>query len=49
MLERDTVFPLGLPDSSVNRLVATAKAVIIEGDLATGNFEPYSSTTHLII
>lgn len=30
---------LGLPDGLVNRSVATAKAAIIEGDLATGNFD----------
>ncbi|HEY9696777.1 MAG TPA: tyrosine-type recombinase/integrase [Trichocoleus sp.] len=30
---------LGLPEGKVNRLVAEAKARVIEGDLATGNFD----------
>lgn len=28
-----------LPDSRVNRMVAESKARVIEGDLATGNFD----------
>jgi integrase len=31
---------LGLPDSKVNQIVAEGKAKLIEGDLATGNFDP---------
>ena len=31
---------LGLPDSKVNRTVAAGKAAVIEGDLATENFDP---------
>lgn len=31
---------IGLPDSKVNRMVAESKARVIEGDLATGNFDP---------
>ncbi|NET36316.1 MAG: tyrosine-type recombinase/integrase [Cyanothece sp. SIO1E1] len=30
---------MGLPDSKVNRIVAEGKAKIIEGDIATGNFD----------
>jgi integrase len=30
---------LGLPDGLVNRSIATARAAIIEGDLATENFD----------
>jgi integrase len=31
---------IGLPDSNVNRVVAEQKARQIEGDIATGNFDP---------
>jgi len=31
---------LGMPDSRVNRVVAQARAKVIEGDLVTGNFDP---------
>ena len=31
---------LGVPESVVNRIVATGKAAMIEGDIATGNFDP---------
>jgi integrase len=31
---------LGVPDTKVNRSVAKSKAGAIEGDLATGNFDP---------
>jgi integrase len=31
---------LGLPDSKVNRFPAEAKARLIEGDIATGNYDP---------
>ena len=31
---------LGLPDSKTNRIVADQKARQIEGDMATGNFDP---------
>jgi integrase len=37
--ERHTL-SLGLPDSKVNREVAESRAKIINGDLATGNFDP---------
>jgi integrase len=30
----------GLPDTPLNRIVAEGKAKVIEGDLATGNFDP---------
>ena len=30
---------IGLPDSKVNRMVAESKARVIEGDMATGNFD----------
>lgn len=30
----------GTPDTKLNRLIADAKAKIIEGDLVTGNFDP---------
>lgn len=30
---------IGLPDSKVNRTVAESKARVIEGDMATGNFD----------
>jgi integrase len=33
-------YSLGLPDNRVNQIVAQAKAKLIEGDLATGNFDP---------
>ncbi len=43
-------FYLGVPDSKVNRIAAKSKAAIIEGDLATGNFDPtlnkYKSDTN---
>jgi integrase len=31
---------LGLPDTRINRIVAEGKARMIEGDMATGNFDP---------
>ncbi len=31
---------IGLPDSATNRIVAEGKASVIEGDIATGNFDP---------
>lgn len=31
---------IGLPDSKINRTVAEGKARLIEGDMATGNFDP---------
>ena len=31
---------IGLPDSKVNRTVSESKARVIEGDMATGNFDP---------